>query len=109
MSYYNEKADQVSDTQTYTDSVDTLGMNLGLYEANGIPFPLYGFTSSIIEPFGVSMLGLPWREAMYNRGDFAGVRRLRRRDLAPQRQDQPDGGSALHAGQEGIHLDQWSA
>ena len=53
VSYYNEKADQVSDTQTYTDSVDTLGMNLGLYEANGIPFPLYGFTSSVIEPFGV--------------------------------------------------------
>jgi len=70
VSYYNEKADQVSDTQTYTDSVDTLGMNLGLYEANGIPFPLYGFTSGVIEPFGVSMLGLPWREAMYNRGDF---------------------------------------
>ena len=70
VSYYNEKADQVSDTQTYTDSVDTLGVNLGLYEANGIPFPLYGFTSSVIEPFGVCMLGLPWREAMYNRGDF---------------------------------------
>jgi iron complex outermembrane recepter protein len=70
VSYYNEKADQVSDTQTYTDSVDTLGMNLGIYEANGIPFPLYGFTSSVIEPFGMSMLGLPWREAMYNQGDF---------------------------------------
>jgi iron complex outermembrane receptor protein len=70
VSYYNEKADQVSDTQTYTDSVDTLGVNLGLYEANGIPFPLYAFTSSVIEPFGVTMLGLPWREAMYNRGDF---------------------------------------
>ena len=54
MSYYNEKADQVSDTHTYTDSVDTLGMNLGIYEANGIPFPLYGFTSSVIEPFGVT-------------------------------------------------------
>jgi iron complex outermembrane receptor protein len=70
VSYYNEKADQVSDTRTYTDSVDTLGVNLGLYEANGIPFPLYGFTSSVIEPFGVTMLGLPWREAMYNHGDF---------------------------------------
>jgi len=70
VSYYNEKADQVSDTQTYTDSVDTLGMNLGLYEANGIPFPLYGFTSANIEPFGMTMLGMPWREAMYNRGDF---------------------------------------
>ena len=45
-------------------------MNLGLYEANGIPFPLYGFTSSNIEPFGLTMLGMPWREAMYNHGDF---------------------------------------
>jgi iron complex outermembrane receptor protein len=70
VSYYDEKANQVSDTQTYTDSVDTLGVNLGLYEANGIPFPLYGFTSSVIEPYGMSMLGLPWREAMYNRGNF---------------------------------------
>ena len=36
-------------------AIDTLGMNLGLCEAIGLPFPLYGFTSSIIEPtFGVT-------------------------------------------------------
>ncbi len=70
VSYYDEKADQVSDTETYTDSVDRLGMNLGIYEANGIPFPLYSFTSDFIAPFGLTMLGLPWREAMYNHGDF---------------------------------------
>jgi iron complex outermembrane receptor protein len=72
VSYYNEKADQVSDTQTFTDSVDTLGMNLGIYEAVGIPFPLYGFTTFTLQEngFPVSMLGLPWREAMYNQGDF---------------------------------------
>jgi iron complex outermembrane receptor protein len=65
VSYYNEKADQVSDTHTFTDGIDTLTTNLGL-----LPVPLYGLTSSFLEPFGVSMLGLPWREAMYNHGDF---------------------------------------
>ena len=70
VSYYKEKADQISDTHTYTDGIDTLGVNLGIFESLGIPFPLYAGTSGFIEPFGVSMLGLPWREAMYNRGDF---------------------------------------
>lgn len=70
VSYYKEKANQISDTHTYTDGIDTLGVNLGIYEEAGIPFPLYAFTSSVIEPFGLSMLGMPWREAMYNRGDF---------------------------------------
>jgi len=70
VSYYKEKADQISDTHTYTDGIDTLGVNLGIYDALGIPFPLYAGTSGFIEPFGLTMLGLPWREAMYNRGDF---------------------------------------
>jgi iron complex outermembrane receptor protein len=71
VSYYKEKADQTSDTRTFTDSVDTLGTNLGYWDAFGLPFPLYAGTTSITDPmFGVSMLGLPWREAMYNHGDF---------------------------------------
>jgi iron complex outermembrane receptor protein len=70
VSYYKERADQISDTHTYTDGIDTLGVNLGIFDALGIPFPLYAGTSSFIEPFGVTMLGMPWREAMYNRGDF---------------------------------------
>ncbi len=71
VSYYNEKADQISDTHTFTDAIDTLGTNLGYWDALGLPFPLYGGTSSITDPmFGVSMLGLPWREAMYNQGNF---------------------------------------
>jgi len=71
VSYYKEKADQISDTHTFTDAIDTLGTNLGVWDSLGLPFPLYGGTSSITEPmFGVSMLGLPWREAMYNHGDF---------------------------------------
>jgi len=73
VSYYNEKADQVSDTHTFTDAIDTLGVNLGIWDSLGIPFPLYAGTSSFTEPFGVSMLGLPWREAMYNHGDFEAV------------------------------------
>ena len=71
MSFYKEQADQTSDTHTFTDSVDTLGTNLGYWDALGLPFPLYAGTSSITEPmFGVSMLGLPWREAMNNHGNF---------------------------------------
>lgn len=70
VSYYKEKANQISDTHTYTDGIDTLGANLGIYDSLGITFPLYAGTSSFTEPFGVTMLGMPWREAMYNRGDF---------------------------------------
>jgi len=70
VSYYKEKANQISDTHTYTDGIDTLGMNLGIYQAQHIPFPLFAGTSRFIEPFGFTMLGMPWREAMYNRGDF---------------------------------------
>jgi len=75
VSYYNEKADQVSDTHTFTDGIDTLGTNLGIWAAAGLPFPLYGGTSAILAANGipVSMLGLPWREAMYNHGDFEAV------------------------------------
>jgi len=72
LSYYQEKADQTSDTHTFTDSVDTLGNNLGYWSALGLPFPLYAGTTQVAQQFGldVSMLGLPWREAMYNRGNF---------------------------------------
>ena len=73
MSYYKEKADQTSDTHTYTDGIDTLGDEpryLGLRWAC-----LSRCTAAralFIEPFGVPsrMLGLPWREAMYNHGEF---------------------------------------
>jgi iron complex outermembrane receptor protein len=72
VSYYKEKAKQTSDTHTYTDGIDTLGVNLGIYDELGLPFPLYAGTSSVLEQFGfpVTLLGMPWREAMYNRGDF---------------------------------------
>ena len=38
---------------------------------DGSPIPLYTFTSSVLEAYGLpSMLGLPWCEVMYNDGDF---------------------------------------
>ncbi|MET0535936.1 MAG: TonB-dependent receptor [Steroidobacter sp.] len=71
VSYYKEKANQVSDTHTFTDGIDTLGVNLGIFDELGLPFPLFAGTTGILQAFdGPSMLGLPWREAMYNRGDF---------------------------------------
>jgi iron complex outermembrane receptor protein len=72
VSYYREKADQTSDTHTYTDSIDTLGNNLGIWAGAGLPFPLYGGTSAILADNGIplSMMGLPWRETMYNHGNF---------------------------------------
>ncbi|GFE80581.1 TonB-dependent receptor [Steroidobacter agaridevorans] len=70
VSYYKEKANQISDTHTFTDGIDTLATNLGIYDELSIPFPLFAGTSNFLEPFGVTMLGMPWREAMYNRGDF---------------------------------------
>jgi iron complex outermembrane receptor protein len=72
VSYYREKADQTSDTRTYTDGIDTLGVNLGIWNDLGIPFPLYGGTSAFLaaNDIPLSMLGLPWDEAMHNRGDF---------------------------------------
>jgi iron complex outermembrane receptor protein len=72
-SYSREKADQASDTHTYTDGIDTLGTNLGIWSTAGLPFPLYGGTSAFLQPMGLTMLGLPWRETMYNHGDFEAV------------------------------------
>ena len=39
VSYYHEKADQVSDTHTYTDGIDTLGANLGIWDWCGPAVP----------------------------------------------------------------------
>ena len=82
ISYHSEDASQASDTHALTDSIDTLGRNLHVYEDAGIITPdgtLYGFTSAVLAEYGitypdgqpVTMLGLPWREVMYNDGDFS--------------------------------------
>ncbi|HET7811556.1 MAG TPA: TonB-dependent receptor [Steroidobacteraceae bacterium] len=68
ISYYDEKADQTSDTRTFTDAIDTLGSNAGLWDPS---FPLYAGTSSVTGPlFDVSLMGLPWSESMINHGKF---------------------------------------
>jgi iron complex outermembrane receptor protein len=71
VSYYEEDARQVSDTHAYTDSIDTVLLNLGL-----APTPdgtLFGFTSEVLAANGIpaTMLGFGWREAMFNEGSFA--------------------------------------
>ncbi len=77
-SYYDEDARQASDTHAFTDSVDTLGINLGLYQQAGLVFPdgspirLYTDTSAVLAANNIpaTMLGLPWREVMVNDGSF---------------------------------------
>jgi iron complex outermembrane receptor protein len=80
LSYYRENADQASDTHTYTDGIETLGINLGIYEDLGLvfpeppypPVPIYSYASFVLGQLGLPpMLGLPWREVMYNHGEFA--------------------------------------
>jgi iron complex outermembrane receptor protein len=78
VSYYSENAGQTSDTHTFTDSIDTIGINLGLYGQAGLVYPdgtpvrLYADTTGFLAAAGIpaTMLGLPWREAMYNEGDY---------------------------------------
>ena len=78
VSYYSESAKQSSDTHAFTDSIDTLGINLGVYGQAGLLYPdgtpirLYSDTSAVLAANGIplTMLGLPWREVMYNEGDF---------------------------------------
>ncbi len=65
-SYSSEHAQQHSDTDLYTDGADTVLNNLGL-----APGGLFGPTSAALAPFGFpTMLGLPWRETMYDDGRF---------------------------------------
>lgn len=80
-SYYDEDARQASDTYTFTDAIDTIGINLGLYEQAGLVYPdgtpirLYTDTSAVLAANGIpaTLLGLPWREVMNNEGSFQAV------------------------------------
>lgn len=69
-SFYRERARQTSQANTTTDSLDTLFRNVAQ-----LPTPdgsLYGFLSAVLADNGIpiSLLGLPWREAISNRGTF---------------------------------------
>ena len=70
-SYYQEDARQASDTLAFTDSVDTVIRNVQpLATPDG---SLFGYTSAVLAGSGnsISLLGEPWRESMFNEGDFS--------------------------------------
>ncbi len=65
-SYFHEKADQTSQVNAYTDSVDTIVRNMGV-----APTPdgtLYGFTTQVMQMYGIplSLMGEPWNEQFVN-------------------------------------------
>jgi len=60
--YYYDDANQASELNFFTDSIDTVLNNTGL-----APGGLYG---PISQATGVSLLGLPWQESMFNHGIY---------------------------------------
>ncbi len=70
-SYSYEHAQQASDTHTYTDGIDTLFTNLclaGPPDCSAVYGPLTAGLAEAGVP--ISLLGLPWREVMYDDGRF---------------------------------------
>jgi iron complex outermembrane receptor protein len=69
VSYYDEHARQTSQTNVFTDSVDSLAMNVG-----GNPFTdTFAFYDSVLPLLGFGqyhLLGNPWREQIDNVGRF---------------------------------------
>lgn len=63
-SYFQEDADQTSEVNVLTDSVDTLAQNMGLAPPGG----LFGPISDAANMFGipVNLRGLPWNEKFVN-------------------------------------------
>jgi iron complex outermembrane receptor protein len=59
VSFFREGADQTSQVNVTTDTLDTLSNNV-------IGMPIY---STIAQLSGVNLLGNPWQEAMYNHAD----------------------------------------
>lgn len=64
VSYYQEQARQTSQTDINTNSIDTLVNN-----SYGLGTPLAD-AQSILAPYGYSLLGYPWQEAISNDGNF---------------------------------------
>lgn len=65
-SYYDEHANQTSQTNTFTDSIDTLANNL-----MGVGYPLRDISAGLAQmglPY--TLLGDPWNEAISNVGRF---------------------------------------
>lgn len=71
VSYYQEQARQTSQTNVFTDSIDTLALNLGV--PTGTPDgTIYHFFNSLLQANGLpfNLLGDPWREQISNVGRF---------------------------------------
>jgi iron complex outermembrane recepter protein len=70
VSYYAEDAKQISDTHAYTDSIDTVLLNLDI--AGTPDGTLFGYTSDVLAAnrIPLTLRGLGWREAMFNEGNF---------------------------------------
>jgi iron complex outermembrane receptor protein len=69
-SWNRERAHQTSQTNIFTDGIDTLALNL-----SPAPTPdgtLYGFLTQVLAANGLpySLVGLPWGEAIHNQGTF---------------------------------------
>lgn len=65
-SYFSEKAQQISDTFAFSDSINTVLGNVGA----GTPFT--DLENGLLIPFNVpaTLLGHGWREAMFNDGKY---------------------------------------
>ena len=68
-SWYSEQARQTSQTNVYTDSIDTLALNVG----GSAYTDTFAFYDSVLPLFGYGqyhLLGDPWREQINNVGHF---------------------------------------
>lgn len=66
-SYFEEKARQISDTFTYTDTINTTLNNVGF----GTPFTDLEYGLLIPYEIPATLLGHGWREAMFNKGNYS--------------------------------------
>lgn len=65
-SYFSESAEQISDTFTFTDTVDTTLGNVGIGRA-------FSFVQATFIPpaTGLTVFGNGWREAIFNEGEYS--------------------------------------
>ena len=71
VSFYNEQARQTSQVNVFTDSVDTLAMNVG----GAAPTDTFAYYDALLQQLGAPwnqyhLLGDPWREQVSNDGNF---------------------------------------
>jgi len=65
-SFFKEKAEQSSQLNFFTDTIDTL-----LSNPNVLGFPLFGTVTQVYDSVGLpGVLGAPWQESIFNHGDY---------------------------------------